>query len=354
MKVREIVCEYQPYVLAPPVRSEQLRENSTRNDSATINHWEEIWLTNIRANKESVGSFADSGLQGVFGKYKHRPVILAGSGPSLKYNVDQLRDRGGIPLVSCLHNFHYFEDRGIAPEFYVTLDAGPITTSEVSVGGEKTAEEYWEISKDRTLIAFIGTDPTLIEKWQGKILWYSCPIPSKDYQEKCDAIEHFHTFVSCGGNVLGSCLYIAKAYLGSSTTIFIGADFCFEGKKFHDWDDPTYDSGMGHCIRTVDVFGNGVKTWQSYKNFKDWFDWVALNVPGIYINCTEGGTFGAYPEGNIMQIKQMDLKDCLEMFNMSDKLQRQAMTPGWHGDLRIDPEVEERPADLQGFNYVLF
>ena len=354
MKTREIICRYQPTILRPPVSGQQLREQSTSNDSTTVNYWEKIWLDNITANKKHLGSFADYGLQNLYGKYKHRPVILAGSGPSLKFNAEKLKHRNGIPLISCLHNFHYFEDLELAPEFYVSLDAGPIVIDEISKGGKLSAEEYWEKTKDRTLVAFIGSDPELIKRWKGDIHVFNCPIPSQDYMKKVDAIEQFHAFFSTGGNVLGACLYLAKAYLGASTTIFVGADFSFGyDEKFHSWDDEFYDKNKGYCIRATDVFGNRVDTWQSYNNFKSWFDWVAMNVPGFYVNASEGGTMGAYPEGNISAYKVMDLSDAFDLFNMSDRTRRQAMEPSWNGDLRLG-DKQDRPEELTGFNYVLY
>ena len=76
-----------------------------------------------------------------------------------------------------------------------------------------------------------------------------------------------------------------------------------------------------------DIYGIPVKTWQSYANFKAWFDWVSQKVPGNYINCTEGGTFGAYNEGNLRSVKQMDLVDCLKQFTMSDYIKDQVQNP---------------------------
>jgi hypothetical protein len=142
-----------------------------------------------------------------------------------------------------------------------------------------------------------------------------------------DKVETFRTFLSTGGNVLGACLYFAKAVLGCQVSIFLGANFSFSYMdKFHGWDSK-YDAMLGRYIRTTDVYGNSVKTWASYHNFKAWFDWVAMKVPGIYFNCTEGGTFGAYPGGNIRSVIQMDLKDCLRMFNISDELKEACENP---------------------------
>jgi hypothetical protein len=251
---------------------------------------------------------------------------VAGSGPSLQVNAHELKNRNGIPLVSCLHNFHYFEDLGLEPDFYVTLDSGDVTIEEVSEGGTKTPEEYWAITKDRVLLAFIGTHPGLLAKWQGPVYFFNCPVPSKEYVDAVDSLETFYTMVSTGGNVLGASYYIAKAIFGAGTIAFIGADFSFKNNKFHAWDSK-YDKNIGRVLKATDVFGNAVKTWQSYFNFKCWFDHMAELIPQQIINCTEGGIFGSYAEGNIASVKQMGLKQFLDMLNMNHHVEAQCKQP---------------------------
>ena len=327
-RTREVICEYQPYILNPPVPPSELRAEAVANDGPTVAAWKETWLANIQANKDKFGSFKKSSLGNLYNKFLHRPVIIAGSGPSLRHNVDELKNRNGIPVISCLHNFHFFEDNDVKPEYYVSLDAGPIVLEEISEGGSKTEDEYWDMTKDRALIAFIGSDPRLLEKWQGEIYLYNAPVPDEDYENKVDAIEMFRCPVSSGGNVLGAALYVAKGFLGAGAIIFIGADFSFDpaNNRFHGWDSK-YDRSMGYTVPMFDVFGNKVKTWQSYKNFAQFFNWMSMQVPGFYINCSEGGCLGSFAEGNIFTIKQMDLKDCLDMYNMSRHLKDQALTP---------------------------
>lgn len=327
MRVAEILLEYQNLIEAPPVSPGVLYRNACSNDDATINYWQHIWLGNITANKSRFGSFAERSISQEFKKYQYQPVIIAGAGPSLKVNAHELHNRGSIPLVSCLHNFHYFEDLGVAPDYYVTLDAGPVTIEEVSEGGKRTPDEYWELTKDRTLIAFIATDPRLLEKWQGKILFFNSPLPNLGLIQKFDEIERFNALMSTGGNVLGACLYFGKAILGASEIIFIGADFCFGyDNKFHAWDSK-YDKNMGLTIPCTDIYGIKRKTWQSYYNFKGYFDSIPLRLPGIYYNCTEGGCLGAYPEGNIAAFKYLDLKDCLKILNMNQDIAETLKNP---------------------------
>jgi len=326
-RTAEIILDYQNYIEHAPVAPQELYSRASSSDQVTINSWRSIWLKNIKANKEIFGSFKDNGIGQLIGAHQYQPVILAGSGPSLKVNGDLLKKRGEIPLVSCLHNFHFFEDKEIHVDYYVSLDAGPVVLDEVSEGGTKTSDEYWERTKGKTLLAYIGTDPKLFKLWQGKVYLYNAPIPEAKIRAEIDAIEPFHTYVSNGGNVLGAALYIAKGILGCNPVAFTGADFSFSyDKKFHAWDSK-YDQNLGFVVKAIDVYGNKVPTWQSYHNFKNWFDWVALQTPGIYINCTEGGTFGAYPDGNIMAVKQMELSEFIRMYHAHEELRAQCENP---------------------------
>lgn len=318
-----ITLNYQNLIAEPPVNPGALFQNAASNDRSTMDHWRHVWIGNTAANKQRFGSFKDHSVAQVFGAQAHKPVVIAGSGPSLKHNAHLLKDRGDLCLVSCLHNFHFFEDLGVNVDYYVSLDAGTIVLDEVSEGGSKTADEYWDLTKNKTLVAYIGSNPELFKKWQGNILLFSAPIPDESIQKSVDEIEVFNVFLSSGGNVLGACLYFAKAILGSNQTVFVGADFSFdlEDNRFHSWDSK-YDDNQGQYLLATSIHGVKVKTWPSYWGFKQYFDSVALRVPGLYYNCTEGGLMGAYPEGNITAFKYMDLADYLGQLQMHLQIEK--------------------------------
>lgn len=325
-KVREIICSYQNLIEGPPAKPQELYAQSCSNDKVTVDAWRATWLANVKANKAKFGSFKEHSLGKLWGKFQNQPCIVVGSGPSLKGNGHVLKQNKSIPVVSCLHNFHFLEDLDLEHpvDFYVSLDAGEVTVEEVSEGGTKSAEEYWAMTKSRTLLAYIGSSPRLLEKWQGKIFFFNAPVPDEAYQKEQSDIELFNTTVSNGGNVLGAALYIAKGYLGCNPIAFMGADFSFGyTHKFHAWDSK-YDKSMGNCVHLTDVYGNRVLTWQSYANFKSWFDFIVSKVPGVWFNCTEGGCLGSYPSGNIMQVKYMDLSDFFVMYQMSNHLKEQS------------------------------
>lgn len=327
-----IELDYQNCIESPPVAPKQMYSNACGSDTITVESWRKVWIDNVNANHARFGSFKDNSIASEFGKFKYKPCFIAGSGPSLGYNGEHLKDRGDIPLVSCLHNFHFFTDRNVKVDYWVTLDAGEVVLEEVSEGGSKTADEYWELTKDQTLVAFIGTSPKLFDKWKGKVLLFNAPVPDAAYMENIEKLERFNLYISNGGNVLGACMYFAKAILGCNPIAFVGADFSFSyDKKFHGWDSK-YDAKLGYVIKAVDVYGNKVLTWQSYYNFKNWFDYIALTVPGLYINCTEGGCFGSFNEGNIMAVKQMTAKSFIEMYELSEGVKTSC----------VDPSIDEK------------
>ena len=331
IKKAEILLSYARPIENPPVSPAHLHGQACQNDQVTIRAWHDIWINNTKKNHERFGGFQEKGIGKLYGSFSHLPCVVAGSGPSLKVNGHLLKDRKKeMKVISCLHNFHFFEDLDVDVDYYVTLDSGEIVISEVFEGGKHDEDWYWQRSKDKKLLAFVGTDPRLFDKWQGEVYFFNCPISDPDMSKLSDELD-FHTYVGTGGNVLGACTYIAKAIFGSNPIVFIGADFSFanynvDKPQFHAWDSQ-YDKDIGRTIPMVDIYGNKVQSWPSYANFKAWFDYIIMVVPGIWINCTEGGTLGAYPDGVLMNCRPMDLSDCLRMYEMYEEMREQCENP---------------------------
>jgi len=345
----EIDLEYQNYIKGPPRGETEMYAQACGNDKITMDSWREIWIKNITSSHKRFGSFKDNACQSLVHEFKHRPVIIAGSGPSLKVNAKLLKERGDIGLISCLHNKGYFDDIGVVPDYYMSLDAGKIVIPEATQGGKEDAQVYWDKSKDQKLLAYIGSDPNLFDKWQGKVHLFNCPVGDPAVQVLTDgdkALEVFAGYISTGGNALGASMYFAKAVMGANPVIFVGADFAFgHDKKFHAWDSP-YDKQHQGGFWWPSVYSQlKCFTWNSYFNFKTWVETVAVwRSPGIFINATEGGILGSYNEGNIEQIQQMSLANVLARYLHYSK---------------VDPSTKSSAADCllypeKGTKLVLF
>jgi hypothetical protein len=318
----DIDLVYQPLIDGPPAREGDLHQKAASADDTTITHWRPTWVKNYQATHDRFKNFAEHSIGMLYNRNQFKPAIICGSGPSLKHSLEALKknaeEDNPLLTISCLHNFGLFEDEGFHADYYLTVDSGKIVLDDVDEGRNSEKGSYWDKTKGKTLLACVLTDPEVFEKWQGEIYLFNCLIPDEPIRVEFDKIQRFAHYVSTGGNALGACLYIAKAIFGSDPIHFVGADFCFDyNNQFHSY--KTHYDAIGQYMLHTDVFGNKRKTWGSYLNFKYWFDWVACNIPGRFINCSEG-LMGAYPEGNIRQFTYMPLSQALIPYEMTDRV----------------------------------
>ena len=327
----------QPYIPGPPRSKEDLQKTYSASDEITVKTWWNEWVKNKVSNFKNFKP-ADNTTMKDYGKYAYQPCIIAGSGPSLKQNAHHLKDRGDICLVSTLHNFGYFEEQGIKADYYLNLDAGDITIPEAAEGFADIYEamkdfspmnkiryldevNFWKRTKGKTLVTCLHGNPELHKRWQGKILWFDTALHgiNEEVAKEAPDITGWNFIYQTGGNTLGACLYHARAVLGSSPIAFIGADFCFQNSKFHAWNSP-YDTQCQGTMPCTTIHGERAETWPSYFGFKTWFEFIACgglgNTPHSFVNCTEGGILGAFPEGNIMQIRQRTLLEFIREYNL--------------------------------------
>lgn len=323
----KIDLQLQPLIAAPPMTSDQLYKQACSSDEVTINTWRKIWKDNYVANKERFGSFADHSWASLFGINRHKPCIVIGSGPSLKYSIEALKKNQAmenpVMTVSCLHNLSYFVKEGIEVDYYLSLDAGKIVTQDAVEMNGASPDYYWEKSKGKKLLAYAASDPELFDKWQGEIYLFNAITPDLKLKGELEAVERFTSYVSSGGNAGGACTYFAKIIASSNPLMFVGFDFCFSYEnQFHAYPSQ-YDNfnglGIGNCVRWPDVYGNMRSTWNSYLNFKFFMDSLPMRVPGDYISCSEG-IMGAYREGNIAQFQYKTLDQALAPYQLSEKI----------------------------------
>lgn len=328
----EMTLQVQPYIPGIPAGKDAAWQAATRNDAITLESWAKQWVEQTKENLKKHDFVKDSVMK-LHGAHAGKPIILMGAGPSLAKNWKELIGDGknsfgrrDIKIVTNVHNFPFCEDRGLmtSDDYYMVLDAGDICIKEMSEGGAHAAEPewYWEKTQNRTLIAYHATSPAFIEKWRGPIFWFTTPSASIELAQQITKIIDITKIpgFNVGGNVMGGALYFSRAVLGCSIPIFMGMDLCFSyDRKFHPW-DCWYNEKFKGVMPWVDIFGNRVYTWGSYFGFKNWFDFMACGGNGnnaqLWINATEGGIMGSYPEGNIQQIIQLDLKTALHLFNM--------------------------------------
>ena len=322
-----MLLSYQPYVTQAPLDKGQLWEQACSADKVTTNAWSDVWLKHIRDNVAD--NAADTRMVGdMFGAYAYKPALCVASGPSLNKNFHLIKEvPADIPVISCLHNFHKFIDTDTKCTAFLTLDAGDVVISEVSEGGAHDEKYYWDATKDYTLIAGLVSPPELIKKWKGEVKFFNATIPDEKFMQELPKITKNKWVYSVGGNTFGAVMYHAAWVWGCRELALMGADFAFDYMhKFHSWDS-AYDKQFAGLVPCTDVWGNRVYSWQSYQNFRFWTEFQCQGGQSNHhiriVNCTEGGTFGAYPHGNVMWVEQKLLKDWIDQSTRWVKLKEE-------------------------------
>lgn len=313
---------YQPLIDAPPGDVGNLRQRASAGDQVTCDSWRETWIKNFKLAKERFGKLGDHSFGKLHGINRHKPAIVIGSGPSLRYSIDALKEnktkKYPVLSISALHNFGYLEDEGCHADYYLSLDSGGIVIDDVHESRNKDGGFYWEKTKGKKLIAYVASDPRLFDLWQGEIYLFNCLIPDHHIASEYAKTENFTHYISAGGNAGGACMYTAKAIFGSSEIMYVGMDFCFDyNNQFHTY--KTHYDKMGDFVLVTDVFGNLRKTWPSYLAFKFFLDDVAMKIPGKWTNCSEG-ILGSYTGGNIKAYTYKPLKEALTPYWMSEEV----------------------------------
>ena len=330
---------YQMYIASPPRTKEQMWTTACANDKTTSESWRSKWLDHIERNvKENKAD--ERMVDGMLRQHAYKPCLCVASGPSLNRNfmfIKMLPKE--IPVISVLHNYHRFIDTDTRCDAFVTLDAGDIVIKEMAEGGSKTPEEYWESTKNQTLITGLVTPPELVKKWKGKVYFFSATIPDEEFMVALPKLTKNKWVYSVGGHTFGAAMYHAAWIWGCSELALVGADYAFDYMhQFHPW-KTDYDKKFFGVMPCTDVWGNRVYSWPSYQNFRAWVEFQAMGGNSDHhvriVNCTEGGTVGAYPEGNIMQVQQLLLKDWVDQHARWQKYQGEVVKRSGEGDYVI-------------------
>ena len=318
-------------------------------DKVTIDSWRDVWIKNYKDAKDHFGEFASKSYGNLYGASRQKPCIVIGSGPSLKNAIPALKknaeSENPVTTISCLHNFGLFEDNGFHADYYLSLDSGGVVIKDVSESRNNDGGFYWEKTAGHKLIAYVASDPRLWGLWKGDLYLFNSLIPDPKLMQEMKAIEHFSHYMSSGGNAGGACFYTAKAVLCADPILFVGVDMCFDyDNTFHSY-KTQYDT-LGNYIQWWDVYGMPRKTWNSYLNFKFWFDDRVMKIPGNYINCSEG-LLGAYREGILRHYKYISLPDALIPYQSNDTLTLEQRDSSSQVESRRDFKVKDYFANSQ-------
>lgn len=295
-----------------------------------------LWQGNIRENLEA------HCIEGQMRAYElnwlgtNKAIVAVGAGPSLKKNIDVLKEISDIcvaspsikaqPFVIIASNHMYkpLLEKGIYPHFVMLVDGGDAVYDQMCKDIPK---------KDKTiLLAPLQIHPRVRENWikQGRsVVWFHSMDEEahKIYREYEDD-DPAKIQLEFGGNVLNCMWALSIRYLKSTIYMCVGNDLCFpregdvedkrkafyatgdyevniknkrdEAKSQYAW--MGFDMRMSSIIDKPFINMQPVNVSHSQFTYKIWAEsQVILNaespIAWQYFNCSEGGSLGVMSKG---------------------------------------------------------
>lgn len=314
------------------VISEKVWDFVQHGNETTTAILEETWIKNIKENikkfYKKCGPVGD-----LKGLGRNKAVIAIGAGPSLKNNIDYLKDLslldGTKPyedqdfiFISSNHQFKPCLKRGIIPHFVMLCDAADSLMDQmckdVPAKGQATI-----------LLASLQASPKIIKRWleQGRKIKFLMSAADKFKElfekETKDTVDDLR--VVQGGNILNNMWTLAGGHLKSTVYMGVGNDMSFpraedvkdQRKSFYEDEDYSTNiaskrdearsqfdwMGFEFYENVISTDGSPmirlvpVRTTGQFLTYKSWIEsMVAINVMNKqifqYYNCSESGILG--------------------------------------------------------------
>ena len=257
------------------------------------------WVDNLKANlKYLQGGY---GIVSLIGTLANVPVIVVGSGPTLDWNITALQGLETKAMIICAGSaLAALQNAGVHPHFALMSDSWANNLR--SLNGVDIPKYNFVVD------SFVH--PIIAEALQGakRLYWYHTPTI-----EGCPftgALKEWTGFI--GEMASGGCGLTAAWSLGSTVCagnpdILVGVPEAYYDPHQHYAKVVTDTHGVTTYATTVEITtdAQGVRCYtnKAYKSFALWFEDAFLRIPGIHINCSEGGII---KEGCLT----MSLEDC--------------------------------------------
>ena len=262
-------------------------------DVNTIAKFSKVWLENAINNISYINNNKGYLLSSLEGKYVGQTALIAGAGPSLNDNIEEIKaKRNNYTIFAVNKAVKYLAEQGIVPDFVVFLDArNAMTTMGGMEGFLKTVNCITDIRSDKNAVK-LGFNK----------IFYSFAT-SDSIMKKLAEYNPFLKLYETGGT--SSLLALTAAVkLGFSKVILAGIDLAFKNDEMYangeeinkiTQDEILADSVKKHLVEVKSVTGGMVKTREDYASFVEHFRVLinSLDFSEIY----NISSFGALIEG---------------------------------------------------------
>lgn len=259
-----------------------------------LNIWTENYLENFRS-----GAFSQNRAGTLMqliksNSCKNIPVVLIAAGPSLDKNLSHLKNYQSNVIIICVDVVLYkLIENDIRPDYVVSIDPSD------------SIHRFWSDvnTEDLTFICPTTTNPELIKKWKGKLIFFN----QEDSGDKGQLLKKLIVPTQNFGNLfnryfVGATLYQISTIFSPSAIILLGYDFAYSDQKPYCsgfLKRKLYDiNNVGMNIlekreydaeKVVLLDGKYIGTTKLLLAYKHTFEQLINTSNFLIINSTEGG-----------------------------------------------------------------
>lgn len=224
------------------------------------------------------------------------PAIIVSGGPSLKKNIDKLKDyQNNVVIICGTRTLEPLLQRGIIPDYICVLD---------------TSDAMFELTEglfyDNIPIVFQqSTNNKILENHKGEKIFFK----NNAFETYIDEMLNYPMDkLYVGGSVAHTSADFG-VYLGCNPIIFIGQDLALTNNEQYAFENKRIPGGYNNDnILVTDINGMSVETSISLDDFRVAFEnYIRIKENITFIDSTEGG---AKIEGTLI----LSLEDTLKLF----------------------------------------
>lgn len=265
------------------------------------------WINNFKENVPRVqGGY---GVASLLNTLKNVPCIIVGSGPTLDLNIKQLR---GLQNRACIITsdsaFRALLDNDIHAHLILTTD---------SKGKVKEFFSGVDTSKYNFILDTF-CHPDTADFIQGRKYWYNTlPVEGCEFTQILNQWTGFIGSLGTGGCVATTIWSLVVQILGCDPDILVGLPEAYYdiSKQYADCVTRANHKGIDQYdappISMKDIYDRDCFTQPGFRSFSIWFQDAFRHIPGIHINCSEGGII----QKNCLI---MNLKDVAERYLINE------------------------------------
>ena len=246
------------------------------------------WAGNLRDNLPEINNSRDiTDLEKLTG-----PALCLAAGASLELHLDEIPEfKGKGTIFACERNLIPLLERGIIPDYWVSIDGDPIMATFID---HPLVDQH---SGEMTAIFDTTASPKTVQRWKGEKVFFNAWIDNVDELKSISLVfrEITRKSILHTGGHCGAALWFLACLLKADPIVLIGLDMAYpisipDLSKTFIWDGIKHlprEQILEFYRREINPFGKEIITDYVWDGYKDaWLSWIK-DADCMTIQCSD-------------------------------------------------------------------